>query len=66
MDDLRAWNETHGIPILYVTHAREEVFSLGERVIVMEKGAIVAQGSPREVLDAPRHELTHNRTDGNL
>jgi molybdate transport system ATP-binding protein len=58
MEDLRAWNDAHQIPILYVTHAREEAFSLGERVLVLENGRLLAQGSPREVLDAPRHELT--------
>src|SRR5690242_15689374 len=26
MEDLRAWNEARGIPIIYVTHGRREVF----------------------------------------
>ena len=56
MDDLRAWNRTHTIPILYVTHSREEVFALGERVIVIDAGRIVAQGTPHEVLSAPQLE----------
>ena len=56
MDDLRAWNETHQIPILYVTHSREELFALGERVITMEKGRVVAQGDPHQILSAPRQE----------
>lgn len=56
LDDLRAWNQAHGIPILYVTHSREEVFGLGERVLVMEQGKIVAQGTPHEVMTAPRQE----------
>jgi molybdate transport system ATP-binding protein len=56
IDDLRAWNETHKIPILYVTHSREEVFALGERVIVLDAGHIVAQGTPHQVLRAPREE----------
>jgi molybdate transport system ATP-binding protein len=55
-DDLRVWNETHRIPILYVTHSREEVFALGERVLVLDHGRIVAQGPPHEVLGAPRQE----------
>ncbi|HLZ93417.1 MAG TPA: molybdenum ABC transporter ATP-binding protein [Candidatus Acidoferrum sp.] len=54
IDDLRAWNKAHKIPILYVTHSREEVDALGERVIAMERGRMVSQGAPREVLDAPR------------
>jgi molybdate transport system ATP-binding protein len=56
LDDLRRWNQAHGIPILYVTHSREEVMALGERVIVLEEGQIVAQGTPHEVLRAPLQE----------
>jgi molybdate transport system ATP-binding protein len=56
LDDLRGWNRDHGIPILYVTHSREEVFALGERAIVLERGRIIAQGTPHDVLDAPRQE----------
>ncbi len=56
IDDLRRWNQAHRIPILYVTHSREEVLALGERVLVMEAGQIIAQGTPHEVLSAPRQE----------
>ena len=56
LDDLRRWNEAHGIPILYVAHSREEVMALGERVLVMEQGRIIAQGTPHEVMRAPVQE----------
>ena len=56
IDDLRQWNQAHRIPILYVTHSREEVFALGERVIVLDAGRIVAQGTPHEVITAPLQE----------
>ncbi len=56
IDDLRQWNRAHRIPILYVTHSREEVFALGERVIVLDSGRIVAQGTPHEVMTAPLQE----------
>jgi molybdate transport system ATP-binding protein len=56
VDDLRAWNRAHGIPILYVTHDRGEVFALGERVLVLENGKLIAQGTPHEVLNTPRQE----------
>jgi molybdate transport system ATP-binding protein len=56
VDDLRSWNRAHQIPILYVTHDRGEVFALGERVIAVDAGRIVAQGTPHEVLNAPRRE----------
>jgi ABC-type molybdate transport system, ATPase component len=57
MDDLRAWNDARKIPIVYVTHGRREVFSLGERVVALERGKVIAQGTPQEVLAAPRHEM---------
>jgi molybdate transport system ATP-binding protein len=57
LDDLRRWNRAHRIPILYVTHSREEVLALGERVLVMENGRIIAQGTPHEVLSAPLQEI---------
>ena len=56
IDDLRQWNHAHRIPILYVTHSREEVFALGERVIVLDAGRIVAQGTPHQVIEAPQQE----------
>jgi molybdate transport system ATP-binding protein len=55
--DLRVWNHEHHIPVVYVTHNRDEVFALGERVIVLENGGIAAQGTPHEVMTAPRQEM---------
>ncbi len=56
MDDIRAWNQTHWLPVLYVTHNREELFAMGERVLILEEGRLLATGTPQEVLSAPRHE----------
>ena len=56
IDDLREWNRNHRIPILYVTHSREEVFALGETVLVLDHGRIVAQGTPHQVMNAPQLE----------
>jgi molybdate transport system ATP-binding protein len=56
LDDLRQWNQSHRVPILYVTHSSEEVFALGEQVIVLNAGRIVAQGRPHEVMSVPRLE----------
>jgi ABC-type molybdate transport system ATPase subunit len=55
MDDLRRWNAERRIPILYVTHSHREAFALGERLIALEHGRILATGSPHEVLDHPAH-----------
>jgi molybdate transport system ATP-binding protein len=56
VSDLRKWNQHHRIPILFVTHHGEEVFALGDEVIVLDTGRIVAQGRPHEVMRAPRLE----------
>jgi molybdate transport system ATP-binding protein len=56
VDDLRAWNAARRIPIFYVTHSREEVDALGERVIAMDHGHVISEGAPMEVLEAPRHK----------
>ena len=53
IEDLRRWNEARHIPVLYVTHAHREVYALGERVVVMDLGRIVATGTPHQVLEHP-------------
>lgn len=52
--DLRAWNAAHAVPILYVTHSREEIDALGERVIALDQGHILSEGIPLDVLEAPK------------
>jgi len=56
VDDLRKWNQDHRVPILFVTHSGEEVYSLGDEIIMLVGGRIVAQGRPHEVMHAPRLE----------
>jgi len=56
LDDLRAWNEAHQVPILYVTHSVREALALGERILIMRQGRIVASGSPSELLDPEEWE----------
>jgi molybdate transport system ATP-binding protein len=54
LEDLHAWNAANRIPILYVTHNREEVDAIGERVVTLVDGRVQETGAPRAVLDAPR------------
>ena len=66
IDDLRTWNQAHRIPILYVTHSREEVFALGENLLVLDAGKIVAQGTPHEVIEAPQQETVAQLVDSKM
>ena len=56
IEDLRAWNNARRIPIIYVTHDYEEVLAMGDHVIALEQGRIVAEGLPREIVPALRQE----------
>jgi molybdate transport system ATP-binding protein len=56
IEDLRQWNDARRIPILYVTHSQREAFALGERVLLLQDGAIVADGTPDQVMNAPSQE----------
>lgn len=51
--DLKTINDRLRLPILYVTHSREEAMTIGERVVVYEGGRVVAVGEPLEVFNAP-------------
>lgn len=42
------------VPIVYVTHARDEVLRLADRVVLLEDGVVTAAGDPADVLHAPR------------
>jgi molybdate transport system ATP-binding protein len=53
ISDLKKINHELQLPILYVTHNREEAISLGERVIVYERGRVVARGEPLQVFGTP-------------
>jgi len=54
LQDLRNWNAEQRIPILYVTHHREEVDALGDRVVGIANGQVTGRGSAQDVLDSPR------------
>jgi putative spermidine/putrescine transport system ATP-binding protein len=43
-----------GITTIYVTHDQSEAMELGDRVVVMQKGAIAQVGTPREIYFTPR------------
>lgn len=50
---LRRWSDKQQVPILYVTHDRDEAYSLGESLIVLEEGKILASGPPQQVFTSP-------------
>jgi sulfate transport system ATP-binding protein len=55
--ELRQWlrrlHDEIGMTSVFVTHDQEEAFEVADRVVVMNKGKIEQQGTPREVFDHP-------------
>ncbi len=57
--DLRAFVAELGVPMIHVTHDRDEARALGDRVILLQKGRIAAVGSVDELLPAePREDVS--------
>ncbi|HII06006.1 MAG TPA: ATP-binding cassette domain-containing protein [Methanotrichaceae archaeon] len=58
--ELRRIHEVYGTTIIHVTHNFEEVFSLADRVAVMNEGEIVQVGTPEEIFRRPNCEMIAN------
>jgi putative spermidine/putrescine transport system ATP-binding protein len=46
-----------GITTIYVTHDQSEAMELGDRIVVMRKGAIAQIGTPREIYFKPKNRF---------
>lgn len=59
--DLREWlrrlHDEVGATTVLVTHDQEEALSVSDRVILVKDGLIEQDGSPSEIVDAPRTEF---------
>jgi peptide/nickel transport system ATP-binding protein len=53
----------HGFACLFISHDLAAVEQIADRVLVMEAGRIVEQGSRDQVFDAPRHATTRALLD---
>jgi putative spermidine/putrescine transport system ATP-binding protein len=46
-----------GITTIYVTHDQAEAMELGDRIVVMQKGAIAQIGTPRDIYFTPKNRF---------
>ena len=53
MDDLRAILKTIGMTSLYVTHDQQEAFAISDRLVLINEGKKVQEGSPEELYRQP-------------
>lgn len=52
-DQLREFQDRVGMTSVYVTHDQTEAMSLGDRIVVMDKGRIRQVGTPQEIYEEP-------------
>jgi sulfate transport system ATP-binding protein len=62
--DLRRWlrkiHDELGITTLFVTHDQEEALDLADRVVILNKGKIVQEGTPEAVCRSPAEAFVMN------
>ena len=57
VDNMLAWQQRTGVPILSVTHDVAEAFQIGAEVIRLADGSVAAQGAAAEILSDERDLL---------
>ena len=53
IQELRALLHESAVPVIYVTHDREEAFALADRLLLLHAGQIVQSGTPKDLFDRP-------------
>lgn len=43
-----------GIPMIFVTHSRNEALYISDRIVVLQKGIVVDSGTPEQLYERPR------------
>ncbi|MDO4625778.1 MAG: spermidine/putrescine ABC transporter ATP-binding protein PotA [Pasteurellaceae bacterium] len=54
-NELKALQRQLGITFIFVTHDQEEALTMSDRIILLNKGHIEQDGSPREIYEEPRN-----------
>jgi len=54
MDLVRRLSRDHGRAVLFTEHDMDVVFAIADRVLVMDRGMLIAQGTPDQVRADPR------------
>lgn len=51
--EIRQIQQNTGLTAVYVTHDQEEAMAVADRIIVMDRGKIAQQGSPKQLYEQP-------------
>jgi ABC-type sulfate/molybdate transport systems ATPase subunit len=50
ISDLKRWLLDNAVPVLFVTHDRDEACALGDRVLLLKNGTIAGEGGVQEII----------------
>jgi molybdate transport system ATP-binding protein len=53
ISDLKMINRDLRVPVIYVTHNRDEAVALGDYLVAYDHGRVAARGEPLEILNGP-------------
>jgi spermidine/putrescine transport system ATP-binding protein len=51
--ELKEMQKTLGITFIFVTHDQEEAMTMSDRIVVMNKGLIIQEGTPKKIYNEP-------------
>jgi iron(III) transport system ATP-binding protein len=55
--EIRDLQQRLGLTVVYVTHDQAEAMAISDRIMIMDRGVIAQDGSPRALYEAPRSEF---------
>ncbi|MBD1557676.1 ABC transporter ATP-binding protein [Vibrio sp. S9_S30] len=66
IDLLKDLQKKHNIGFLFISHDLSVVKALSDRVMVMQKGVVMEEGSAEEIFNNPQHEYTQKLIDASF
>jgi molybdate transport system ATP-binding protein len=58
IERIKRVQRAESIPVLYVTHSTDEAITLGDRLFLLDRGRIVSEGSPLDVLSSRASDVS--------
>ena len=66
MELLKDIQAKHNIGFLFISHDLSVVKALSDRVLVMQKGEVMEQGTAEDIFQNPQHEYTQKLIDASF
>ena len=54
---LKEIHKRYSVTLIYVTHDQGEALTFADRVVVMDEGSVLQEGTPQELFETPTHRF---------